>query len=58
MQACAGLARSDDLITFATAMEDLPPDERDRRIALGGDKIIDLRDALRREQHRNRGHEL
>lgn len=35
---------------LATAMEDLPAEERDRRIALAGDKVIDLREILRREQ--------
>ena len=35
---------------LATVMEDLSPEERDRRIRLAGDKVIDLREAFTREQ--------
>lgn len=37
---------------LATAMEDLPAEERDRRIALAGDKVIDLREIFSREQEK------
>jgi len=58
MHACADPVRTDDTAALATTMEDLTPAERDRRIALAGDKIIDLRAVLAREQRLNRGHEL
>ena len=37
---------------LATAMEYLPAEERDRRIALAADKVIDLREAFSRERQR------
>lgn len=49
MNAAADPVRYDDRVSFATVMEDLSPAERDRRIALAGDKIIDLREVFRRE---------
>ena len=41
-----------DTIALATAMEDIPAEERDRRIALAGDKVIDLREIFSREQEK------
>lgn len=45
------MTRADpDVVALATAMEELPEDERDRRIRLAGKTVIDLREVFSREQ--------
>jgi|GEM_PF-2075223 len=53
MEPAADPVWTSDVPALATAMEELSPAERDRRIALAGEKIVDLRMPLLREQRIN-----